>query len=101
MKTLAFAAFYAAASLVSTAILAKDIAPLTVTAEGIGPNGFIDPEYAFCIPAPKDHVKGGNDKSIGLSWSPGPMGTKSYAVIAVDSDVPTKFDNAGKEGRVV
>src|SRR5580704_7106369 len=72
---------------------------LTVKAEGIDAGGFIAPEYAFCVTAKTGHVQEGTDKSIGLSWSKGPKGTKSYAVIGVDPDVPTVFDDAGKEGK--
>lgn len=74
---------------------------LTLTAEGIGSDGYIEPEYAFCIPAATGHVKEGPDKSIGISWSKGPEGTKSYAIIMVDPDVPTVFDDAGKEGKTL
>jgi len=74
---------------------------LTVTAEGIGSDSYIDNDYAFCIPAATGHVKEGSDKSIGISWSKGPEGTKSYAIIMVDPDVPTVFDDAGKEGKTL
>ena len=73
---------------------------ITVTAEGIDSDGYINPDYAFCINAAKGHVKEGNDKSIGLNWSK-IDGAKSYAIIAVDPDVPTKFDDAGKEGKTI
>jgi hypothetical protein len=75
---------------------------LTVTAvEGIGKDGYIEPDYAFCIPAEQGHMKEGPDKSIGLAWSKGPEGTRSYAIIGVDADVPTVFDDAGKEGKTL
>lgn len=74
---------------------------LTVTPEGIDTDGYINPDYAFCIPAATGHVKEGPDKSIGIAWSKGPEGTKSYAIIMVDPDVPTVFDDAGKEGKTL
>jgi Raf kinase inhibitor-like YbhB/YbcL family protein len=37
---------------------------------------------------PQDYTCDGRDKSPGLSWSRGPDGTKSYAVIADDPDAP-------------
>ncbi len=74
---------------------------LTVTADGIGKDGIISAEFAFCVPASVGHVQEGSDKNIGLSWSKGPDGTKSYAVIAVDTDVPTVFEDAGKEGKTL
>lgn len=74
---------------------------LKVTAEGIGEDGYIGQDYAFCAPAESGHIKGGGDKSIGISWSKGPEGTKSYAVIMVDPDVPADFTDAGKEGKTL
>ena len=74
---------------------------LDVTPDGIGSDSYIDDEYSFCIPAATGHVKAGHDKSIGVAWSKGPEGTKSYAVVMVDVDVPTSFDDAGKEGKVL
>ncbi|MEI7670152.1 MAG: YbhB/YbcL family Raf kinase inhibitor-like protein [Pseudomonadota bacterium] len=90
----------------ATTSLAQDkkpdeIASLTVTAEGIGSDGYIDTDFAFCMPAATGHVKDGHNKSIGLSWSKGPVGTKSYAIIAVDTDVPASFDNANQEGKTI
>lgn len=76
-------------------------ATLSVYAEGITRKGNIENEYAFCIPDAQKHVQEGQDKNIGLSWSKGPEGTKSYAVIAVDPDVPTVFDDANKEGKTI
>lgn len=74
---------------------------LTVTAEGIGSDGYIAPEYAFCAPAEKTHVQDGGNKSIGLSWGKGPYGTRSFTIVAVDTEVPTVFDDAGKEGKTI
>lgn len=108
METRAFASLFISFILFSPAVFALSPVtplhppiPLEVKAKGIDADGFIDPEYAFCIPAKKEHIKDGDDKSIGLSWSPGPEGTKSYAIIAVDTDVPTVFTDAGKEGKTL
>lgn len=72
---------------------------LSVTLEGLDDKGHIKPEYAFCAPAATGHMQNGGNKSPGISWEKGPEGTKSYAIIAVDPDVPTVFDDAGKEGK--
>lgn len=87
-----------AGCLASAHALAADLA---VRAEGIGSDGYIEPEFAFCIPAATGHAKEGPDKSIGLYWSGAPAGTKSFAIIGVDTDVPTVFDDAGKEGKTL
>ena len=39
--------------------------------------------------------------SPALTWSAGPEGTKSYAIICVDVDVPTIFDNINTEGKTI
>jgi len=74
---------------------------LTVKAEGIGADGYIDPEFAFCVSDALGHSKEGHNKSVGLSWSKGPAGTKSYAIIAVDSDVPTDFSTANQDDKTI
>lgn len=101
MKRLIYTAILIIATLYVQAAAAQGKPSLTVKAEGIGKDGYIDPQFAFCIHDIKTHVKEGLDKSIGLSWSKGPEGTKSYAIIAVDTDVPTIFNDAGKEGKTI
>ena len=81
--------------------LAADKLYLQVNAVGIDSTGTIEPKYAFCVPAAKNHTSAGQNFNIGLRWSKGPEGTKSYAIIAVDPDVPVDFSTANKEGKVV
>ncbi len=74
---------------------------LTVTVGNIKPGGVVPPTDAYCVPAPQGHVTRGLDKSPAISWSKGPAGTASYAIITVDPDVPTVFDDANKEGKTI
>lgn len=97
MKSWFYGGFVAV--LLSTAAQAEEV--LSVTADGIGEDGFILEDHAFCVPSDKGRVKDGPNHNIGLHWSKGPKGTKSYAIIGVDVDVPTNFDNAGKEGKTI
>lgn len=76
-------------------------AALTVTVGDIKPGGVIPPTYANCVPAPQGHATQGLDKSPAISWSKGPARTASYAIITVDPDVPTVFDDANKEGKTI
>jgi Raf kinase inhibitor-like YbhB/YbcL family protein len=101
MRKLLYTAILGIATGYVPASFADSPAPIEVKAEGIAPDGTIDAGHAFCAPDAKVHVKEGGNRSIGLSWSAGPAGTKSYAVIAVDPDVPTVFDDAGKEGKTI
>jgi Raf kinase inhibitor-like YbhB/YbcL family protein len=64
-------------------------------------NDPIPPQYAFCVPAAQGHTTSGANKNPSISWSKGPDGTQSYAIIVHDTDVPTKFDDANKEGRTI
>src|SRR5207302_6401950 len=43
----------------------------------------------------------GPNKNPEISWSNGPSGTESYAVIVVDPDVPAAFDVVNKEGKTI
>jgi Raf kinase inhibitor-like YbhB/YbcL family protein len=74
---------------------------LTVHVEGIRNNGAIPQQYAFCVPSDQGHTKRGANVNPAIKWSKGPAGTKSYAIIVVDTDVPTVFDDANKEGRTI
>ena len=74
---------------------------LIVTVGTIKPGGVIPPQYAYCVSAQQGHVGSGPDRSPAISWAKGPAGTASYAIITVDPDVPTVFDDADKEGRTI
>ena len=58
-------------------------------------------ELAFCTPDPARHVCLGQNRNPQLSWSEVPAGTKSFALICHDPDVPSKGDDVNQEGRTV
>ena len=64
-------------------------------------NAPIPEEFAFGVPAEQDHMTLGANRSPHLAWSGAPEGTKSYAVICVDDDVPSKMDDFNQEGRTI
>ncbi|MBV9521165.1 MAG: YbhB/YbcL family Raf kinase inhibitor-like protein, partial [Alphaproteobacteria bacterium] len=74
---------------------------LTVTVDGFKNNAPIPVEYAYCVPAAQGHTAPGANKNPAIKWSKGPAGTQSYAIIIVDPDVPSVFDNADKEGKTI
>ncbi len=45
-------------------------------------------DYALCMPPPQGHFAFAPDKSPRISWSKGPKGTQSYAIIMYDTDSP-------------
>ncbi len=60
----------------------------------------IPPEFALGIPGPSGPVPGPN-KSPQLEWSDAPAGTKSFAIVCHDRDVPSKGDDVNKSDRKV
>lgn len=84
-----------------TAVHAAGVETLAVTVTGIKPGGVIPSVYAYCAPAAQGHVTDGPNRSPAIAWSKGPAGTASYAIVTVDSDVPSVFDTANKEGQTI
>lgn len=68
---------------------------------GLNPEGHIMPRHAFCVPDGKGKSRDGTNISPAIRWSKGPEGTKSYAILMIDADVPTVFDDANQEGKAL
>ena len=58
-------------------------------------------EFAFCTPDPAHHVCLGSNRNPQLSWTDVPAGTRSFALICHDPDVPSRGDDVNQEGRSV
>ncbi|MCX7890882.1 MAG: YbhB/YbcL family Raf kinase inhibitor-like protein [Burkholderiales bacterium] len=56
---------------------------------------------AFCAPDPKTHATLSENRNPQLAWSGAPAGTRSFAIICHDPDVPSRPDDVNKEGRTV
>jgi len=63
--------------------------------------GAIPPEFAFGKPDAKRHVALSDNRNPDLAWSDAPAGARSYAVLCVDPDVPSRGDDVNREGRTV
>lgn len=62
----------------------------------------IPEEFAFGKPGPGDEpVALSANRNPHLAWSEVPGGTRSFALVVVDTDVPTRGDDVNKEGRHV
>jgi phosphatidylethanolamine-binding protein (PEBP) family uncharacterized protein len=56
--------------------------------------GMMDNKFAFCVPAAQGHTTGGPNLSPGISWSKGPRGTKSYAIVL---SIPTRPPSSARK----
>ncbi len=76
-------------------------ATLSVTSSAFNDGEPIPARYAFCVAAAENHSAMSTNISPQLSWSGAPDGTKSFAVLCVDVDVPTIFDDVNSEERSI
>lgn len=74
---------------------------LTVTIDAWADGGVIPPQFAFAVPAAEGHVALSANRNPAIRWSGAPTGTKSFALICHDPDVPSKPDDVNQEGRTV
>lgn len=70
---------------------------LVVSLQGIAADGRLADGQAFCPPP------GATEANInpGVTWSAGPAGTRSYALLMRDIDVPADFSRIEKPGEVI
>ena len=62
----------------------------------------IPADYAFCTASSGDeHTENGGNKNPHLAWSGAPDGTKSFAVVVHDPDVPADASDANQEGKTI
>jgi Raf kinase inhibitor-like YbhB/YbcL family protein len=74
---------------------------MKLTSSSFGDGAAIAAEFAFCAPDPKTHVTLSKNRNPQLAWSQPPSGTKSFAIVCHDPDVPSRGDDVNKEGRTV
>jgi Raf kinase inhibitor-like YbhB/YbcL family protein len=61
----------------------------------------IPPEFAFGRIDAASHVALSGNRNPDFAWSGAPAGTRSFALICHDPDVPSRGDDVNQEGRVV
>lgn len=65
------------------------------------PYDWIPARHAFGQHDPDTHFATAGNVSPALSWGAAPEGTRSFVVLCVDPDVPTRPDDVNQEGREV
>lgn len=63
--------------------------------------GTIPPEFAFGKLDEKHHVALSDNRNPHLAWSDVPEGTRSFAIVCHDYDVPSSGEDVNQEGREV
>jgi Raf kinase inhibitor-like YbhB/YbcL family protein len=58
-------------------------------------------EFAFAVVAPSSHVSFSTNRNPHLAWSDVPAGTRSFALVCHDPDVPSRGDDVNEDGREV
>jgi Raf kinase inhibitor-like YbhB/YbcL family protein len=58
-------------------------------------------EFAFAVVDPRNHFSMSTNRNPHLEWSDVPEGTRSFALICHDYDVPSQADDVNQEGREV
>ena len=75
---------------------------MQLTSTSLRPGRPIPPAYAFCKPASGDDpTQSGGDKNPHLAWSDAPAGTKSFALVVHDPDVPADASDANQGGKTI
>lgn len=74
---------------------------MKLTSESFVDGGVIPVEFAFGRIDPKQHVALSDNRNPHLAWDGVPPGTRSFAIICHDYDVPSKPDDVNQEGREV
>jgi Raf kinase inhibitor-like YbhB/YbcL family protein len=74
---------------------------MQVTSDSFKDGEKIPGDFCFCIPAASSHVCLGGNRNPHLAWQGAPAGTRSFAVVCHDPDVPSRGDDVNREGRTV
>jgi|SRR5579871_87422 len=74
---------------------------MRLTSNSFSEGAAIPGEFCFAVIDLANHVALSTNRNPQLAWSDVPEGTKSFALICHDPDVPSKGDDVNQEGREV
>ena len=74
---------------------------MKLTSQSFRDGGAIPGRCAFAVIDPQTHVRLSDNRNPELSWSGAAAGTRSFALLCIDADAPTRPDDVNREGRSV
>jgi Raf kinase inhibitor-like YbhB/YbcL family protein len=74
---------------------------MQLTSKSFSDGAAIPGEFAFAVIDPVNHIALSTDRNPQLAWNNVPEGTKSFALICHDPDVPNRVDDVNKEDREI
>jgi phosphatidylethanolamine-binding protein (PEBP) family uncharacterized protein len=74
---------------------------MKLTSKTFDHGGVIPGRCAFAVKAPKGHVRLSDNLNPELSWTGAPAGAKSFVLLCIDPDVPTRPDDVNKDDRKI
>ena len=74
---------------------------MQISSKSFQDHGVMPERCAFGVIDLAEHVRLSDNCNPDLSWSDAPTGTKSFVLLCIDVDVPSKPDDVNQEGRTV
>lgn len=74
---------------------------MKVTSNSFTHGGAIPGRLAFAVHDPATRMTLSANRNPHLAWTDAPAGTRSFAIVCVDPDVPSRGDDVNKQGRTV
>jgi Raf kinase inhibitor-like YbhB/YbcL family protein len=74
---------------------------MQLTSSSFADGSPIPGEYASAVPDPATHIRLSSNRNPHLAWSGAPAGTRSFALVCHDYDVPSRGDDVNQEGRTI
>ncbi len=74
---------------------------MKIISDNFADKGRIPGPLAFAVPDTATPIKLSSNRNPNLRWSGAPSGTRSFAIVCHDPDVPSRGDDVNKEGKVV
>lgn len=61
----------------------------------------IDPQFAFCAPGDDEPTRQGGNENPELAWSEVPEGARSFVILCMDPDVPTRPELVNRDDQTI